>query len=481
MFPPVMSLSIILIVSFLTFLLLSLLQVALSKFPTTLNKANLGHFPDRLFGFLGTLVLFYLLREPLLGVVHNDHGIYLGLTLVLSGLVGWNFHKFPYVRINLFLVGLCMLSLVSGALSILQAKPWEQTSPITPSPNHELYDQILFKKKPNVYYIIPDGYPNREALEKIYNIDNKEFYQQLEDSAFSITHSAYSNYITTLSSVSSLLGMGHHFYKSSIGQSEMLGGRELIAGKQNPTTSIFQRNGYQVHYVHQNDYLLLKGCFVDSCSPSVSWDDAIELLIPFRIKAKLGFVTDKSLTGFKERMLRHIKNTSHQAQPSFTFAHFTVPSHSSLKGQTIKELASFREKYIEKIQESNKLLLLFFRAIIENDPNALIIFNSDHGGFGLGWYGLAPNTVFEGFSKRLTMLDHMGVLLAIRWPKESPQPDMFIPTNINLFRHVFAYLSGEKKFLSTKVPDHSYLKMGGEDIFTVVRDGKLLEQPIPYQ
>ena len=474
-----MSIGLVTIVTSLTLISLSFLYMTMNSFLSSRSTELVNSLPDRVFGFFGFLTWLFLLRESLLNFLHNDHTIYAVLALALSGVLGWNIRKLQYGRINLFLLILCLSSFSSGLFSILQAKPWESSSPITPPPDHNLYNQITFKKKPNVYYIIPDGYPNRQALETIYNMDNTNFYRQLDDAGFSVTHAVYSNYINTLSSVTSLLGMGHHFYNSSIGPSEMLGGRELIAGKRNPTTSIFQRNGYQVHHLHQNDYLLLKGCFVDSCSPSVSWEQAMEILIPFRLKAKLGFVTDRTLASFKARMFHHIKQVSNDNQPSFTFAHFPLPSHSDLKKQNLQDLASFRQEQKKRIQDSNELMLSFIQAINAKDPNALIIFNSDHGSFGLGWYGFANNEVFTGIAQELTILDHMGVLLAIRWP--TPPPKDRISTNVNLFRTLFAYLSEDRTILQTAVPNDSYLRMGSKEIFKVVQDGTILKEPIPYQ
>lgn len=476
-FRPIVSLCIVLLPSFLTYSCLSILRVALSKISTIQNKHILKQLPDRLFTFLGFIAWFYLLREPMLGILDNHHGNFLGLTLFLSGVFGWNILKWQYVRINTFLVTVCIVSLISGMFSIFQAKPWKDIYPITSPSNQTLFNQIKFKKRPNVYYIIPDGYPSREALEKIYKIDNGDFYRKLEELGFSTTHSAYSNYISTIASVTSLLGMGHHYYTFNIGVAEVLGGRKFIVGKQNPTASLFVRNGYKIHHLHQNDYLFKKGCFVDSCSPNAGWEEAIELVIPWRLKTKLGLVTDTSLVGFNNRMFTHIKNVSLQTQPHFTFVHIKHPSHSLVRAQKIGELTSFREGFSGVIQESNALLEKLVRTIIAIDPNALIILNSDHGAFGLGWYGLAKNDVFEGLSEDLTVLDHMGVLLTIRWPTPPPFSESHIKTNVNLFRAVFAYLSENEDVLKTDMPNNSYLRMRDKVVFEVVRDGKRLHPP----
>ena len=94
-----------------------------------------------------------------------------------------------------FLTAISISSLIYG---IYQAK-----DPILSwtTQNKQNNDQVRFIKKPNVYFIITESYPNKEALEKIYNFDNGLFYKKLEELHFTLHHKYYSNYNHTLASL----------------------------------------------------------------------------------------------------------------------------------------------------------------------------------------------------------------------------------------------------------------------------------------
>lgn len=70
----------------------------------------------------------------------------------------------------------------------------------------------------------------------------------------------------------------------------------------------------------------------------------------------------------------------------------------------------------------------------------------------------------------------MGVLLGIRWPESGPTYAPKTLSNVNLFRHIFTYLSGNKKILKAKVHDHGYLRTRTDAVVKVMDDGKLLKQ-----
>ena len=60
---------------------------------------------------------------------------------------------------------------------------------------------------PDIYYIIPDGYPSDAWLQNAMNYDNSAFTQALKDSGFEVASHAQSNYGATLLSLASILNM----------------------------------------------------------------------------------------------------------------------------------------------------------------------------------------------------------------------------------------------------------------------------------
>lgn len=67
--------------------------------------------------------------------------------------------------------------------------------------------------RPDIYYIIPDGYPSDAWLDQAMNFDNSEFTKALQERGFVIAHRAQSNYGATLFSLASTLNM--QFYESN--------------------------------------------------------------------------------------------------------------------------------------------------------------------------------------------------------------------------------------------------------------------------
>ena len=63
---------------------------------------------------------------------------------------------------------------------------------------------------PDIYYIIPDGYPSDSWLQQAMNYDNSAFTKALEDRGFIVVEHAQSNYGATLLSLASILNMQHY-------------------------------------------------------------------------------------------------------------------------------------------------------------------------------------------------------------------------------------------------------------------------------
>lgn len=64
--------------------------------------------------------------------------------------------------------------------------------------------------RPDIYYIIPDGYPSNSQLETTANYDNSAFSEALEDRGFVVVDHAQSNYPVTIVSLASTLNMRYY-------------------------------------------------------------------------------------------------------------------------------------------------------------------------------------------------------------------------------------------------------------------------------
>ena len=77
------------------------------------------------------------------------------------------------------------------------------------------------REKPDIYFIIPDGYPSDAWLKATANYDNAEFTQALEDRGFVVVDHAQSNYPITLLSLASTLNMRYYSSNPSPYSDEM--------------------------------------------------------------------------------------------------------------------------------------------------------------------------------------------------------------------------------------------------------------------
>ena len=65
------------------------------------------------------------------------------------------------------------------------------------------------QNRPDIYYIIVDGYGREDVLQEIYGIDNSEFLGFLQESGFHVIDQAHSNYTQTVYSLSSSLNLNY--------------------------------------------------------------------------------------------------------------------------------------------------------------------------------------------------------------------------------------------------------------------------------
>ncbi|MEO8326023.1 MAG: YidC/Oxa1 family membrane protein insertase [Nitrospirota bacterium] len=475
------SLFIIGIFSGIIWAVLSLFHVMLSWFGRKFFNRNATKIVLRLFVLGSILVMAFLLRETLSKMMANEVYPFLIVGL-LACVLAWFSPKIQIWRFNMVFMVLCLWIAGNGLYSVASTEI--DTFEINQSEDKReqaIYNQVKISQKSNVYYIVPDGYPNREALNKIYGINNTAFYSQLESLGFTIHPSAFSNYSHSMGSIGATFGMGHHYYRGKIGFNELLYGRDFIVSEQNPVVHIFKNNGYQVHFVHESEYMLRRGCFVDSCSPRFFLGKYLDVLIPKPVInsfAGLGRARGSQF-GFKEIVLRHIDTIAADHRPHFTYIHATRPGHGWFWHPTPEKWASWRKGYFKAIQYANDEVTNFVQHILTRDPNALIIINGDHGAWGLGSYGgPIDEEILKDVPNDLIALDHLGVLLAIRWPDGASRYDRDFRTNVNLFRFIFSYLSESEDILATKVSEHGYLTRGegkGSIVVEVVHDGEVLE------
>ena len=299
--------------------------------------------------------------------------------------------------------------------------------------------QSKFKKKPNIYYIQPDGYAGELNLKgSLYNYDNSAFDDFLKEKKFTLYPDYRSNYESTLFSNSSCFFMKHHFSNEF---SNFNYARDFIIGE-NPVLKILKNNNYKTYFITERPYLLVNRpkVFYDYCNFKMSE-------LPY---LNDGWSYIKEITNTVKTQIKNNKNTH-----NFFFIEKFKPGHIGTYKFDGTNKEKERIKYIENIELANDWLKQIIVFIGKNDPYAMVIIGADHGGFVGFDYALESSQ--KKVNDPMLIQSIFGAKLAIKWnDSRHTEYDAKLKTSVNLFRTVISFLSEDKSLLNHLQPDISY-------------------------
>ncbi len=384
--------------------------------------------------FLSIFIFLFLIKLCLFPGTQKK--IILGI-LILSSLYAYflyNFYKKGIV-LQLLLSTLAAFSLINSLSGYLNHSPdWKK-----PIDNIE---SVAFKKKPNIYFIQPDGYVNFSELSKgNYKIDNSSFEDSLANFGFKNYPKFRSNYPSTLYSNSATFMMKHHFYNNGTVFNEALAARDDIISD-NTVLRVLKNNGYKTHFIAQSPYLMLNRPEMGFDYSNFKYDD-------------FGFISN-SFEGNEDVVNSFSKVLNEKStNPSFYFIEFFKPGH--INGKKSESIGKIKEKeeWVKKLKKSNKILAQLIDLIKQNDENPLIIILADHGGFvGLDY----TEEIYKKTQNKDLIHSMFSSQLSIHWPqKKAPNFDTKFKSSVNTFRIIFSYLSENELFLENLQEDSSYV------------------------
>jgi len=309
-------------------------------------------------------------------------------------------------------------------------------------------ENAQFKKKPNIYYIQPDGYVNFSEIDKgHYHYNNNAFRICLEKMGFSIYEDFRSNYTATLESNMATFAMKHHYLNNGFSFSEITNAREVIVGS-NPVLELLKRNGYTTHLLLELPYLLSNHPDLGYATCNFNYDEVSLLSEGFSNRKEI-------LPSLQKEMMQSGEG------PHFYFMQILDPGHVETRRVNSEGAAVEKQKYFEKLERSNEKLRAVIDYIVEKDPEALILIMADHGGY-VGFDYMMQ--IREKQEDESLVRSAYSVQLAIRWPEEHGKYDSYFNTAVNTFRILISYLT----------EDNSYLNHLQEDAsFTIIKDGNL--------
>jgi hypothetical protein len=313
----------------------------------------------------------------------------------------------------------------------------------------------------NVYVLIADAYARADTLKKQFSFDNGPFVESLKALGFTNLPDSSSNYPMTFLSLASLFNMDYPLTEKEGQYNDRKRFHELIKGN-NAFVNGLKKRGYR--YAHMGLGVMSgTGCgrkWEDACVDD--WFDRkgwfgefffSEVMIVFLdqtvFRDPLHRAWSKSQqSGFTDlRMLGSQIERLKSLEPHFTFAHtlFPHPPYRYDADCTLRPNAEFdlqhwnpeaRPLYLNAIRCVNTMALETLQKIVELDPEAIVVFMSDHGpGFTSTWEAKywKPGPLQERFAN----------FLNIRAPEACQKwlyPSM---TPVNVLRFVAGCLESE--------------------------------------
>lgn len=327
-------------------------------------------------------------------------------------------------------------------------------------------------EKPDIYYIILDGYGRDDVLKKVYDYDNN-FNDELEKRHFFIARKSHSNYSQTLLSLASSLNME---YLDSTVMLPNIGVtyRQYLSSKiiDNKVANILHRMGYKF-VTFSSGYSGTEIKNSDYYFSLIFSPDEFEntLITTTPIYSILQLFTKYSPSSIhRQRIiytLDEIPKVQIKESPIFLFAHIVSPhppfvfsndNHISTYSN-INQLSfwdgshyhsfndslqkEYKTKYILQLKRINELVLNMIDNLLKNNRgNSIIILQSDHGpGALLNWE----------FPDSSTYSERMPILNAYYFPKKSNVVSYDSITPVNTFRLIFnKYFNFNLKLLDDK-------------------------------
>jgi len=322
--------------------------------------------------------------------------------------------------------------------------------------------------RPNIYYIILDGYGRADVLRDIYHYDNREFLQYLTRKGFHVVRNARANYCQTLSSLASSLNL-HYLDDLARRLGAASTDRDPLRKtlERNRLFEFLRRHGYRIVAFasgYSGTEIRAADIYINKVSGLTEFQSAIfdatplSLIFPARPPER-GLTS--TFTGTILYTFEHLADTTKLKPPIFVFAHILCPHPPFVfdrNGRVVMDRKRFtlcdgqdfpgtRAQYVAGYKE--QLLFVNHKTVAAIDEilararwPTVIILQSDHGpGSRLNW----------GSAERTDLRERLAMLMACYLPGAGDlrlEDDL---SSVNVFRVVLnSYFGTRLRMLPNK-------------------------------
>lgn len=263
--------------------------------------------------------------------------------------------------------------------------------------------------KPDIYYIILDGYARDDVLADLYGYDNRAFLGALEDMGFQIAECSLSNYAQTQLSVASSMNMNYLQSIDEIYADPQNGSRAGLTSliRQSAVRQFLEGLGYKIVSfesgwgwtdIFDADFFLAPSVRSANYMGLMSGTNDFEVIL---IKTSGGILVADATIKLPELLTPDLNSPKkvqrariqyildvlplvpRMTSPKFVFAHIVTPHTPFLfdaDGGPIEGEVEGADGYRDQVTHINKRILPILRGIIQDSENPpIIILQADHG------------------------------------------------------------------------------------------------------
>ena len=307
--------------------------------------------------------------------------------------------------------------------------------------------------KPDVYFILLDGYPGEDSLKKIIGFDNDEFISNMEGIGFFNQKKSYANYPHTFLSIPSMLNMKYLNYLDEMLMQTRDQSIPYSLGSNSEVITIANDLGYLTISFDSGWGFTrdIKNTDLNLCGDNQFLNSEFminivkrSILNPIYVKIYETDLAEMRLCVLNELPLIHDRSDS----PKFVFAHIFMPHPpyifdefgnlnelKTIEPNLENEINLNQDLFLNQLKFVNHKIYDISKKIIEQNNDAIIIISSDHGtaftfeGKKENW----NNATNEMISER------MDILFLSYTPNQEKILYENVHTPVNFFRVFFSH------------------------------------------
>lgn len=257
----------------------------------------------------------------------------------------------------------------------------------TEEKNRNLSVQAETGYHPNIYYFIFDEYGGIDNLKRYCGYDNSPFYHRLREIGFNVSEQSRNECDSTYTTVPNLLNLNYVNYGGQTDDANDIALR--LENLENPALfQLLSGYGYQINILDSSDFLdasQASFCF-DASYSGIEGSAAYYIL---QNTALYPFYRNSSSAEIQNllEMVDYAKQSSEISDSNlFTMGYFHYPHTPWFVDENGNAISGAdrvnyynTDIYLGEVKFGNKFIEEIVLEIIKNDPNSVIILQSDHG------------------------------------------------------------------------------------------------------